>query len=85
MFRGSEVLSALLLEWIATTQNEFQAVEQILVTIGELLKEFAQEEMEDCLNSFLQDIGILLIILSKNPQLRELLENQLITQFDALT
>ena len=59
-------------------------MEEILATIGDLMKEFAQEEMQDCLDSFLEDVGPLMVLLTKNPQLRQLVEAQLLTQFDEL-
>lgn len=46
------------------------AIEQTLVTLGELLKDLAQEEMQDCLASFLDDVGPLIVLLTRNPQLR---------------
>ena len=85
VFRGSETLTALLLEWIATTQAELTAVEQTLATVGELLKDLAQEEMQDCMVSFLEDVGPLIILLTRNPQLRQLVETQIVTEFDAMT
>ena len=50
----------------------------------ELLKDLASEEMEDGLNSLLDDIGPLLVLLSKHPSLKQHLETKLTTQFDAI-
>ena len=49
----------------------------MLVSIGDLLKDLAMEEMENELTSFVQDLGPLLILLSKNHQIRQLVETQL--------
>lgn len=53
--------------------------------MGELLKDLAQEEMQDCMVSFLEDVGPLIILLTRNPQLRQLVETQIVTEFDAMT
>ena len=70
VFRGSETLIALLLEWISRTEIEMQAVEQTLTSLCELLKDLASEEMQECLEGFIEDVGPLIIILEKNPQLQ---------------
>ena len=54
-----------------------EAIEQMLVSIGDLLKDLAMEEMENELTSFVEDLGPLLILLAKNHQLKQLVEAQL--------
>ena len=69
VFRGSETLTALLLEWISRTELEMQAMEQMLASICDLMKDLAFEEMEDCLEGFIEDVGPLIIILERNSLL----------------
>ena len=62
-----------------------QAVEQMLISICELLKDLALEEMEDCLEGFLEDIGPLIIILEKHLLLQQLVEGHLTSLFEDIT
>ena len=46
-----------------------QAMEQMLSSVCELMKDLALEEMEDCLEGFVEDVGPLIIILERNSLL----------------
>ena len=51
-----------------------QAVEQMVGQVSSLLTELALEEMEEVLNGLLDDLGILLVTLSKEPELKQIVE-----------
>lgn len=42
--------------------------------VSGLLKELATEEMDDTLDSLLDDLGLLYVTLSKEPALRQIVE-----------
>lgn len=67
-------MSTQLLEWISKTHLEMQAVEQMVGQVSSLLTELALEEMEEVLNGLLDDLGILLVTLSKEPELKQIVE-----------
>ena len=74
LFRNSESIASLLLDWISKNETEKSAIEKTVQHLCELMKELAAEEMDDYLNNFLADIGDLLVFLSKQTELRECLE-----------
>ena len=84
LFRGAEMLTFQLLEWISQNETEMTAVGEMTNSVCELLKDLASEEMEDFLTSLLDDIGALFVLVSKHPALKQLLENKLVPQFDAI-
>ena len=85
MFRGSESLTMLLLEWVSKTELEMQAMELMLASVGELMKDLALEEMEECLQGFMEDVGPLIIMMERNQSLQQLVEGQITALFEEIT
>ena len=76
------------LTFLATTVVEFQQIKTMIVHLTDLLAEFTMdedEELEQCLDSFLSHIVPLFDFFSHNTVLRKQVEETILALFDRLT